>query len=76
MEDETERLLSGRNREQLLAALAEMEPRSLAAVVAQLRHAYEHLAAGRVVNQREFAEGLIAPQIRALEAMLPRGSKT
>lgn len=36
-------------------------------VIAQLRHAYEHLSAGRVTNQREFADGLIAPAIRFLE---------
>lgn len=35
--------------------------------VARLRHAYEHLAAGRVVNQKEFADGLIAPVIRRME---------
>lgn len=35
--------------------------------IARLRHAYEHLAAGRVVNQREFADGLIAPVIRRME---------
>ena len=40
-------------------------------VLAQLRHAYAHLAAERVTKQREFADGLIAPAIRALEA-LPR----
>lgn len=35
--------------------------------LAQLRHAYSHLAAERVINQREFADGLIAPVIRFLE---------
>lgn len=35
--------------------------------LAQLRHAYAHLAAGRVIDQREFADGLIAPAIRFLE---------
>jgi hypothetical protein len=33
----------------------------------QLRHAYEQLAACTVVRQKEFADGLIAPQIRAME---------
>lgn len=35
--------------------------------LAQLRHAYSHLMAERVRNQREFADGLIAPVIRYLE---------
>ena len=38
--------------------------------LAQLRHAYAHLAAGAVVHQREFADGLISPAIAALEAAL------
>lgn len=38
--------------------------------VAQLRHAYTHLHAERVLHQREFAEGLIAPVIRHLEAII------
>lgn len=41
----------------------------LAHVIAQLRHAYSHLAAGRVTDQREFADGLLAPQIQRLEAI-------
>ena len=36
-------------------------------VLAQLRHAYAQLAAGTVRDQRMFADGLIAPAIRALE---------
>ncbi len=35
--------------------------------LAQLRHAYKQLAAGSVVDQKQFAEGLIAPAIRHLE---------
>ena len=35
--------------------------------LAQLRHAYTHLAAGTVVDQKQFADGLIAPAIRRLE---------
>lgn len=35
--------------------------------IAQLRHAYAHLKAGRVKNQAEFADGLIAPAIEYLE---------
>jgi hypothetical protein len=35
--------------------------------VAQLRHAYAQLAAGMVKDQKQFADGLIAPVIRALE---------
>lgn len=37
--------------------------------LAQLRHAYEHLCAGRVLKQRELAEGLIGPAIRYLEKL-------
>jgi hypothetical protein len=37
--------------------------------IAQLRHAYAHLMAERVKDQREFAEGLIAPVIEYLERM-------
>jgi hypothetical protein len=43
--------------------------------VAQLRHAYAQLKSGPVRDQREFADGLIAPAIRFLEAMeAQRGS--
>lgn len=35
--------------------------------IAQLRHAYSHLAKGTVTNQKLFAEGLIAPALRVLE---------
>ncbi len=38
--------------------------------LAQLRHAYAHLAAGRVVNQKEFADGLLSPAIKELEMYL------
>lgn len=37
--------------------------------IAQLRHAYAQLAANKVVNQREFAVGLLSPQIRRLERL-------
>lgn len=40
---------------------------SMAFQLAQLRHAYKQLKAGRVKLQAEFADGLIAPVIRALE---------
>ena len=46
---------------------SEAEKMNLDAIIAQLRHAYEQLAAGNVKDQKQFAEGLIAPQIRALE---------
>jgi hypothetical protein len=36
---------------------------------AQLRHAYEHLVNQGVWNEREFADGLIAPTIRYLESL-------
>jgi hypothetical protein len=42
---------------------------SLAFHVAQLRHAYSHLMAERVTDQRQFADGLIAPVIAYLEAL-------
>lgn len=35
--------------------------------IAQLRHAYTHLMAGRASDQSEFGRGLIAPEIRRLE---------
>ena len=38
-------------------------------IIAQLRHAYAHLKAGRVTNPQQFADGLIAPQIQALEGL-------
>lgn len=43
---------------------------ALPACVAQLRHAYTHLAKGGVTTQAAFAEGLIAPEIRRLEKLL------
>jgi hypothetical protein len=46
-----------------------VKPDRLEYQIAQLRHAYKHLAAGRVINQREFADGLIAPAIQLLERM-------
>lgn len=41
----------------------------VAAVLAQLRHAYHNLIDGCVIDQKEFANGLIAPQIRRLEKL-------
>ena len=46
--------------------------RELTFAVAQLRHAYANLAAGTVVNQKEFADGLISPQIARIEKVLRR----
>ena len=43
--------------------------RRLDTAIAQLRHAYSHLANGRVGDLTEFGRGLIAPQIRVLEAL-------
>lgn len=37
-------------------------------VSAQLRHAYKQLSDGAVVNQKEFADGLLSPNIKFLEA--------
>ena len=56
-----------------IEALMEPAPfprKELEAAVAQLRHAYYHLAAERVVNQRELADGLLSPAIKKLEAAL------
>lgn len=36
--------------------------------LAQLRHAYAQLAAGTVKDQKQFADGLLAPLIRRIEA--------
>ena len=43
---------------------------SLDLQIAQLRHAYAHLQAGAVKDQRGFARGLLGPVIAALEAEL------
>lgn len=48
--------------------------RRLDGVIAQLRHAYMQLAAGTVRNQKQFADGLIAPQIRELERFVGHSS--
>jgi hypothetical protein len=42
--------------------------------IAQLRHAYAHLKAGRVKDQAEFADGLIAPVIEFLEQQVTGAS--
>jgi hypothetical protein len=47
--------------------------RRLDGVIAQLRHAYMQLAAGTVRDQKRFADGLIAPQIRELERFAGNG---
>lgn len=46
--------------------------RELTFAVANLRHAYANLAAGKVGDQKEFADGLIAPQIERIEKVLRR----
>lgn len=38
--------------------------------VAQLRHAYTHLKAGKVTEQKMFADGLLSPQIARLERLI------
>jgi len=43
--------------------------KAISSVTAELRHAYTHLAAGRVVDQKSLADGLLAPQIRRLEKL-------
>ena len=46
--------------------------RDLSLAVASLRHAYAQLAAGAVKDQKEFADGLISPQIARIETVLWR----
>lgn len=46
--------------------------RDLTSAAAQLRHGYTSLMAGTVSDQREFATGLIAPQIECIEKVLRR----
>lgn len=43
---------------------------NLAFALAGLRHAYANLMAGAVKDQRSFADGLIAPQIRRIEELI------
>ena len=38
--------------------------------LAQLRHAYKQLVAGTVVDQKQFANGLLAPVIQNMEREL------
>ena len=52
------------------AALAEAREALRPFNIGQLRHAYAQLAAGAGRDQKQFADGLIAPVIRALEAAL------
>jgi hypothetical protein len=47
-----------------------MSDKIITGVLAQLRHAYAQLAAGAVHDQKRFADGLIAPQIRRLEELV------
>lgn len=49
--------------------LVEVDRVELERIAAQLRHAYSHLVNGRVVDLRAFADGLVAPQIRRIEAL-------
>lgn len=42
----------------------------MAHAIAQLRHAYKQLMAGEVIDQAEFAQGLIAPAIATLEGVM------
>jgi hypothetical protein len=53
------------------AALARVEKleKALPYISGHLRHAYGHLVNGRVTDLRSFADGLLAPQIRQLEAL-------
>ena len=49
-----------------------MVTRDLDLALAQLRHAYTHLAAERVVKQKMFADGLLGPEIARLERIRAR----
>ena len=42
---------------------------SLVYAIAQLRHLYAHLVNGTFKDSKELADGLLAPQIRQLEAL-------
>jgi hypothetical protein len=48
--------------------MAETPDGKTAFVLGQLRHAYAHLVAGTVGDHKAFADGLIAPAIRAMES--------
>jgi hypothetical protein len=39
-------------------------------IIAELRHAYSQLAADMVIHQKDFADGLISPQIKKLEELI------
>jgi hypothetical protein len=56
--------------------MTDAEHRELTFVVAQLRHAYANLMTGRVIDQPQFARGLIAPQIERIEAVLTAATQT
>ena len=49
--------------------ISKQELHSLRFQIAQLRHAYKHLTAERVVKQAMFADGLISPAIEAFERL-------
>jgi hypothetical protein len=68
--------MEGRLRKVAEAALKPTLEGELELIIANLRHAYAQLAAGtvRLQNQKEFADGLIAPQIRKLEKMVNEGN--
>ena len=50
--------------------LTDHDRAQLVAAIAQLRHAYTHLVAGKVADQPRFAKGLLGPQIERLERLL------
>jgi hypothetical protein len=53
--------------QQSLAARLTEVVQNLDVIIAQLRHAYMHLVNDQARDLKQFAEGLIAPQIRQLE---------
>lgn len=48
------------------------DKRKLEFVIAQLRHAYAKLLSGTVVDQPQFARGLVGPQIMFLEKLISK----
>lgn len=75
MRDDTAHLLSSEeNAKRLRAAIASFD--GLSFHLAQLRHAYSHLMAERVTDQRQFADGLIAPAIEYLETLADQQAGT
>ncbi len=50
--------------------LTDEDEKEIQYAVAQLRHAYANLMKGAIKDSEQFANGLISPQIKRLEAIL------